>query len=185
MGKKQTAFGRFLAWLKSKLFPPVEPPPVEPPVEPPVTPPPQAGDDLDISKVIWDEPAGNVGAWPIVAAFTGLRWNGDGCSVNSITGTFAWPLDPSPNNDKETIGNWWLLAPCSDGKMHGATMEWLGRGKLGFSGKKWNGGDDTHGCLNNWKPKSGETIYIMISTCARGGIKNGRERSAAKKLIIP
>jgi hypothetical protein len=187
MPKKQSVFQKIIAWLKSKFFPTTDPPPSEPPVEPPVDPPvvpPATGDELDITKVVWDEPAGNVGSWPVTASFTGLRWNGDGCSVSGITGTYTWALAPEPN-PKQTIGNWWLLAECEDGITHGATMEWLGRGKLGFTGKKWDGTDATHGCLTNWKPKSGAIIYIMISTCARAGVQNGRERSAAIKLVLP
>ena len=133
--------------------------------------------------ITWDESAGNVGLWPITAALHGVRWVKDGVMCGSITGVDHWPEIPG-YNPKHTVGSWWLVAKF-EGVWRAATMEWYGRGKLSFRGKKWNGHDDTHGPLTHWKPTPGATIGVMISTPARAGVQTITERSAIVWLVLP
>ncbi len=171
------------ALFKKKPKPPVVEPPVEPLPEP-------YGDDISLANVVWDEPAGDVGAWPITATLGQAHWNGDGVRVDTITGTALWPVRQD-GGEKVTIGNWWLGVPGVDGRIHFATTDWLGRTadgkpKLKFSGKKWNGNDDFHGgVLPYFVPRSGMVVYVLVSGCARFGAETIKERSQIKRVFIP
>ena len=174
----------FLRWLKKLWKPEAE---VEAPLVEPTPEPVALLDELNPSLVTWDEPAGDVGAWPVTASIIDGKLTKDGMEA-SYVGTDAWPARrDSGTNPAPTIGNWWLIAYCPDGKWHGATIEWLGRGKTRVTGKRWDGTDDIHGMigLHLARPSKGTASYIMISGCARAGAETVKERSQTKKVVWP
>lgn len=165
--------------LLDRLHP--APPPAPPPVVAPI-----AVDEIDPALVTWGEPAaGNVGAWPITAAITGGKINSDGMQFNSIAFTNTWPVIPGPDNPKESIGNWWIVARV-DGQWHAATADWLGKGKSRAVGKHWKAGQDgLHGALAGWTGQPGEEVGMMVSTPARAGVQTIKERSQIVRGRMP
>jgi hypothetical protein len=138
------------------------------------------GDEVFVDA--WDDR--NVSRWPITAAITGARITSDGVRVAAITGTSHWPVR-ADGGVKPTVGNWWLAAKCSDGKVHAATIEWYGRGSLAVVGKKWDGADDIHGVLGTYRPKKGDVVGVFVSGCARGADLTILERSAIVRCVWP
>jgi hypothetical protein len=154
-----------------------------PPAPPPVTA--VCPDEIDPAGIVWDEPAGDVGAWACTATLGTPRWAGDGVEVESLTGTEAWPVRQD-GGEKPTVGNWWLCAEHTDARIHCATAEWLGRGKLSFGGKRWDGTDNFHGeALNAFRPRSGTVAYVLASGCARAGAETVKERSQLRRVVVP
>lgn len=173
---------------------PVPPAPGEAPTLPPgnsTAPAPNAGtpagpvDEIDPAAVTWDEPAGNVGAWPITATLSAAAMTADGMTAVRSPGWEGWPRR-NDGGPKPTIGNWWIIARCRDGRWHGATIEWLGPTKTKATGKHWRGGDDLHGCIGtDFRAVPGEEVGIMQSGCARAGAETVKERTQIVKVRVP
>ena len=145
-----------------------------------------AKDEIDPATVSWDEPAGNVGAWPITATLTGPVIDAEGLHVQSITGTDDWPRR-NDGGSKPTIGNWWLIRRCADGKWHAATVDWYGPKKTRVVDKHWAPGKDgMHGCSGTDPfPAAGDQVGVMVSGCARAGADCGTERSNIAGALWP
>jgi hypothetical protein len=156
---------------------------------PPPTPtdgtPGAGGDMLNPSLVSWDEPAGNVGAWKITSKIVSASMGGDRYTIIRDPMN-NWPSVQLDGWTKPSIGNWWVIGKCSDGRWHAATVDWLGPGKISMEKPFFNGRDDIHGFLSTWRPHSGETAYAMQSTHARSGvIGNNRQRTNIYKITMP
>ena len=142
-----------------------------------------AVDEIDLSTVTWDD--ASPAAWPISATLGAVTITSDGLSAASLTGTNDWTRR-SDGGEKATVGNWVLVRKCSDGKLHGASIEWLGPGKTRVTGKRWDGTDAIHGCVgSDPAPASGETVYVLASGCIRAGADCGKQRSNAVKALWP
>lgn len=126
-------------------------------------------DAIDPRSVVWDEPAGDVGSWPVTAQITHASVTAKKIVVMRQP-MDNWPWVQKPDWDKPSVGNWWAIALCDDGKFHAATTEWLGVGKTEMDTPKFDGGDDIHGPLGRWRPVSGEEFFLMQSTHARSGV---------------
>jgi hypothetical protein len=168
---------------------PTPAPSESPTVTPTPTPTPTPTSSLDAiatSDVIWDESlAKDIASWPITAQLTQVSIS------DRIYGTRV-PLDTWPSVQlegwsKPSVGNWWIIAKCKDGKYHGGTMEWLGVNKVFIEQKKWDGTDDIHGCAGSeYRPTKGDVVYIMQSTHARGGVyNNNKQRTNTVKAVMP
>jgi hypothetical protein len=132
-----------------------------------------AVDELAPGLVSWDEPAGDVGAWPITAAITGARITAR--KIEFPHAPLPWPAIQRPGWDKPARGNAWLIAKCADGRWHGATLEWIDQ-QQSIPTKRWDGTDAIHGCLGaEYRPPA--EAYLMLSAFARGGAWTIRERS--------
>lgn len=148
-------------------------------------------DELDPSTVLWDEPAGNVGAWPRTARITSS-------SIGASTITIVrdpndnWPMVQEEGWSKPSIGNWWMIAFVG-GAWHGATIEWLGvsntatgEAKTTMANPGFDGGDDIHGVMGTWRPTSGETVYMLQTTHARSGVIRGNtQRTQIVRATYP
>jgi hypothetical protein len=156
-------------------------------------PPPTTGAAVDetpfkATEVIWECPVGNVGAWPITAKVTHSSLTAEKLTiVRDPMGT--WPARPT---EKPDVGNFWIIGRCSDGKWHGGTVDWLGVGRTTTEAPRFDGKDSmsTGGSpqlINSWRPASGDTAYVMLSTHARDGnvLPNNSQRTNIVKVIIP
>lgn len=130
-------------------------------------------DELDPNLIEWDEPAGNVGAWPITVLL------GE-CSISKRAVSIphpelSWPEVKDTGWSKPARGNAWVIAKV-DGSWRAATIEWLWN-QQEVDCPKFDGNDDLHGPLANWRPAINEKLYVMISAFARSGAKTVKERS--------
>jgi len=151
------------------------------------TPTPSPEDAIAPSEISWiDSASAKPGEWPITAKITSY-------SITSSKITMVrepmdnWPQVQLEGWSKPSVGNWWIIAKCNDGKWYAATMEWLGVGKTVMTNPGFDGGDDIHGCIGReWRPRSGETAYLMLSTHARSGVyNNNKQRSNIVKVSMP
>lgn len=138
---------------------------------------PAAGaDDIDLTTVIFDHY--NVTDWPITSELQ------PGAFLPMIELRYdkanVWPGRDGVN------ANPWIIAEI-DGAWRAATWEWL---MTGQTVKDWRGkvfGDHIKRAAwpNNWMPKSGDTIYLMVSGLCRDSKRNVQERTQALKVIVP
>lgn len=169
-----------LDFINEKMGGPI--PPKPDPLPEPEPPKPKPGEDqIDPRTVAWDEPK-SPASWSITARILDATISRDGMWARH-EGTERWPVR-ADGGEKPSIGNWWLIAKI-DGRWHGATVEWLGVGKMRVVGKRWDGTDDIHGPLGRWRYTPGETVGIMLSTVARGAPYTIEERSQIFTVKVP
>ena len=139
-------------------------------------------DELDPSLVTWDCPAGNVGAWDINSKITAYSISKDTISIQRNPDD-NWPTNSS---SKPSVGNWWVIGKYN-GKWYGATVDWIGVGRTETGTPGWDGNDGLNSTLNDWRPVSGETAYLMQSTHARNGIEipGNTHRTNIVKVKMP
>ncbi|MBI5507478.1 MAG: hypothetical protein HY903_01875 [Deltaproteobacteria bacterium] len=142
-------------------------------------------DALDPSTVSWDEPAGNVGAWPKTSKI--VQGQITASQVIVVRDPMDnWPPVQESGWDKPSIGNWWVIAKPSDGRWHAATIDWLGVGRTAMARPGFDGHDDIHGALGGWRPVSGETVYLVQTTHARSGVIRGNtQRTNIVRTVMP
>jgi hypothetical protein len=141
-------------------------------------------DDLDPSLVSWDEPAGDVGAWPITAKVVSGSITADRLTIVRDPPD-SWPHVQEEGWSKPSVGNYWVIG-FVDGRWHAATVDWAGVGKTGMETPCFCGADAIHGPLGTWRPVKGETAYLMMSTHARNGvINNNKQRTNIYKITMP
>jgi len=180
---------KFLEWLKS-LFKKwntattTTSVPVTPDPNPTPEPNPNVtADDIDMSTVIFDDK--NISKWPITAKLSDVVIHTDGSVHAKITGTDKWPVR-NDGGEKPSIGNWHIIAPCSDDKYHDATYEWLKKNATTTVARAWDGNDAIHGRVGtDFRPKKGDIVYIVVSTVARAAPYTIEERSQAVKVVWP
>lgn len=152
----------------------------EMPPEPPAS---ESADAIDPASVAWDEPAGDVGAWPITATIT--RAAVEGGKLKFAHAALTWPTKQKNGWDKPARGNVWVIARCADGKWHGATVEWL-LDQQEIRLPRFDGTDDIHGCVGtDFRPTAGTEGYAMLSAFARGGAWTVKERSQTVGVTWP
>lgn len=128
----------------------------------------------------------NVRDWPTTAQMTAsisggqIRFPYD--KANS------WPVATS-GVEKGTNANVWAI-PQINGRWYAATWEWLRQGQtskpMWVLDKSTGKGDHFKVApLNNWRPRSGERFYIMVSGHARASGRNVQERSNPAEVIWP
>jgi hypothetical protein len=119
-----------------------------------------AADELDLSQVTWLHH--NVSSWSRTSTITGVSI-GDPPICIEHTKSGAWPVVDAIE------GNPWVFARVG-GKWYAATYEWLRPGQECKQISAGSIGPHTKKPpLENWQPKSGETIGLMVSTPARSG----------------
>jgi hypothetical protein len=144
-----------------------QPPPPTPP--PPTTPPGPAGQEpIDLAQVTWLHT--NVSGWAVTSRITGGRI-GDPPICIDHTKAGRWPVADGLE------GNPWIFVNL-DGRWYAATYEWLRPGQICKGIHRDNIGEHIgRPPLNSWRPRSGETVGLMVSTHARSGAGAVRERS--------
>ena len=123
-----------------------------------------SADQLDLSKVNWLHT--NVSNWVQTSTITGVSIGGPPISIEH-TKAGQWPAINSGGAVVE--GNPWVFVNV-DGVWHAATYEWLRPGQTDKQISAANiGAHIKQSPLDNWQPKSGEKIGLMVSTPARLG----------------
>ena len=145
-----------------------------------------AGDwPAELADVKWLH--ANVRDWPQTAKLTA---NVDAKNINfPYDKAGVWPVATS-GVEEGTNANPWVIVKWTDGKWYAATFGWLRKGQT--AKPKWvldrSTGKGDHikvSPLSNWKPKSGERFYVMVSGHARSTGRNVKERSDPVEIVWP
>lgn len=163
---------------------------VTPAETPELTPEPepqaQGPDDIDPSTVTWvGDPAG-VQGWKITSDLEVGFSGGD--VLLKQDGTKRWP---EVNN---AVANPWVIAQIN-GEWCGASFEWMRR-NADRRAKSAVAGDHIkvpHTFSDDWRPRSGETVYFMVAALSRGKYQGKWtwfynkcfERTAIRKVVWP
>ena len=108
----------------------------------------------------------NVSDWAQTSTITGVSIGGPPISIEH-TKSGQWPAVNAGGAVVE--GNPWVFANI-DGAWHAATYEWLRPGQTDKEISADNiGAHIKKPPLDGWRPKSGETVGLMVSTPARLG----------------
>ena len=130
-------------------------------------PPPGGGgaaDELNLEQVTWLHT--NVSGWPKTSTITSTSIGGPPICIHH-TKSGSWPGVSSSGTT--VAGNPWIFAKVG-GQWFGATFEWLRPGQTCKSISATDLGPHIkRSPLDDWVPKSGETIGLMVSTPARAG----------------
>ena len=140
---------------------------------------------FDLSKVTWLHT--DVSGWPVTSNLKVSAGNGvinldfdktnswPGVEINHTSGTRKIQVNANP----------WVFV-CRDGKWYGGTWEWLAVGKTRKNMKSVAGDHIKQPPLRDWRPRSGETVYFMVSSLARfGHIRNVQERTQPVRFVWP
>ena len=99
-----------------------------------------------------------------------------------------WPIVEIFDAKTKVVGNAWVFIN-KDGKWYGATWEWLRPGQTCKSMDAVAGDHIKRApfdAASNWRPKSGEVLYFMVSGLARmPQYRNVNERTAPVKVVWP
>ncbi|HEY8550040.1 MAG TPA: Ig-like domain-containing protein [Vicinamibacterales bacterium] len=135
----------------------------------PEPPPPSAGNEpIDLSQVVWLHT--NVSNWRVTSQITAVSI-GDPPICISHTKAGRWPVRDGVE------GNPWIFVN-RNGTWYAATYEWLRPGQTCKNISASNiGGHIKKPPLENWRPRSGETVGLMVSALARSGQQTVAERS--------
>lgn len=146
-------------------------------------PMPAAGDwPAELADVKWLH--ANVRDWPATAQMTASISGGQ--IRFPYDKSDAWPVATS-GTGKGTNANVWAIVQIS-GKWFAATWEWLRKGQTSKPVGCLDGSKGDHfkvSPLNNWRPKSGDQFYLMVSGHARSTGRNVEERSNVFKVTWP
>lgn len=141
-----------------------------------------AGWPAELADVQWLH--ANVRDWPATAKMTAsisggqIRFPYDKAN--------AWPVATS-GVEKGTNANVWAIVQVG-GKWFAGTWEWLRKGQTSKPVGCLDGSKGDHfkvSPLNNWRPRSGERFYIMVSGHARAAGRNVQERSNPSPVVWP
>ena len=140
---------------------------------------------FDLSKVTWLHT--DVSGWPVTSNLKVSAGNGvinlDYDKKNS------WPgveIDHTSGTRKIQVNaNPWVFV-CRNGKWYGGTWEWLTVGNTRKNMTSVAGDHIKQPPLQNWRPRSGETVYFMVSSLARfSNIRNVQERTRPVRFVWP
>jgi len=140
---------------------------------------------FDLSKVTWLHT--DVSGWPVTSNLKVSAGNGvinldydkanswPGVEINHTSGTRKIQVNANP----------WVFV-CRNGKWYGGTWEWLTVGNTRKNMKSVAGDHIKQHPLRDWRPRSGETVYFMVSSLARfGNIRNVQERTQPVRFVWP
>lgn len=139
----------------------------------PIEPRPEQGKDrIDPADVTWLGP--NIGGWKIVEP---LR-----VEIGASTITYDQTISASlaPNKDGLTA-NPWIIVRLEDGKLYGASHEWMRRGQKTKLKKSVAADHIKQSRFNSWSPKVGETYYFCVAGLSRLNDRNASVRTS----IVP
>ncbi len=148
-----------------------------------IEPPP-----LDLSAVRWLHT--NVSNWSVTSNLRNVTFNERGQICLNHDKARVWPSEIVPSGGgADLYGNTWVFIWNErDSIWYGATWEWLRPGQVCKSSSSVEGGHIKRGpytSASGWKPRSGETLYFMVSGLARGPERNVQMRSRPVKVVWP
>jgi hypothetical protein len=140
---------------------------------------------LDLNKVTWLHT--NVSKWPQTSTLKVTIRGGNICLNHADKN--SWPSVSMRHTSGKSIikvnANPWVFVKRG-GKWYGGTWEWMRTGSVCKGTYAVEGGHIKVPPLSSWKPKSGETLYFMVSALARFGKQNNfAARTNVVKVVWP
>lgn len=142
---------------------------------------------LALEEVIWLHT--DVSSWPVTMTLESVTFEGELVCLNHGSqdeGVFVWP--EKDEGDGAVVGNPWVFI-YEDGAWYGATWEWLRPDqtcKFAYAVAGDHIKQAPFDVNSGWTPKSGQTLYFMVSALARlPDVTNVSERSAPIKVVWP
>ena len=127
--------------------------------------------EFDLSKVTWLHT--DVSSWPVTSTLSISIKNGTMCL--NFSGTSTWPtakiLHTNGTRYIQVNANPWVFVNQA-GKWYGGTWEWMTPNGNCKPISKIEGGHIKQAPLTNWEPRSGDKLYFMVSSIARGANLN-------------
>ena len=144
-----------------------------------------ATDNFNLSKVTWLHT--KVANWPKTSTLKVTIRGGTICLNHKDKN--SWPSISIPHTSGSKMvkvnANPWVFVK-KDGKWYGGTWEWMATGSVCKPTKSVAGDHIKQSPLHSWRPKSGETLYFMVSALARSGKKNNfAARTNVVKVVWP
>lgn len=144
-----------------------------------------ATDSFDLSKVTWLHT--KVANWPKTSTLKVTIRGGNICLNHKDKN--SWPSISIPHTSGSKMvkvnANPWVFVK-KGGKWYGGTWEWMATGSVCKPKKSVAGDHIKQSPLRSWRPKSGETLYFMVSALARSGKKNNfAARTNVVKVVWP
>ena len=141
--------------------------------------------NFDLNKVTWLHT--KVAKWPQTSALKVTLKGGSICL--SFKQSRSWPsisiLHTSGKYRIKVNANPWVFVKRG-GKWYGGTWEWFVPGKVCKNKSAVAGDHIKVAPLTSWRPRSGETLYFMVSALARSGKKNNfAARTNVVKVVWP
>ncbi len=141
--------------------------------------------EFDLSKVTWLHT--DVSSWPVTSTLTVSISNGTMCL--NFSGTSTWPtaqiLHTNGTHNINVNANPWVFVSVG-GKWYGGTWEWMTPNGNCKPLSKIEGGHIKRAPLTDWNPKTGDTLYFMVSSLARGAnLNNYHGRTNVVKVTWP
>ena len=141
---------------------------------------------LDLNNVNWLHT--NVKDWEETCTLN-VSFPRHGVIRLAFDDTHNWPATTikhtSGTKDIQVNANPWVFV-YKNGQWHAGTWEWLVVGGIEKNAKSLAGDHIKQPPLQDWRPKHGETVYIMVSALARhGGDVNKRARTNIVKVQWP
>lgn len=162
--------------IQEEIQPPTEGEPGQP------IPPAQTGDAIDLASVAWD--GFDIRAWPVTIDL-------DAAVIGSTvrlaqSGTRTWPdAGKRASDGRVLVANAWVIAKIGD-QWRAATWEWMAQNQQSKASKAVAGDHVKRSAWPvNWRPASGETIYLAVSGLCRDAARNVQERSAFREVVWP
>ena len=141
--------------------------------------------DFDLSKVTWLHT--DVSSWPVTSTLSISIKNGTMCL--NFSGTSTWPtakiLHTNGTRYIQVNANPWVFVSQA-GKWYGGTWEWMTPNGNCKPISKVEGGHIKQAPLKNWEPRSGDKLYFMVSSIARGAnLNNYKARTNVVEVAWP
>ena len=141
--------------------------------------------EFNLNKVTWLHT--NVSSWPVTSTLSISIKNGTMCL--NFSGTSTWPtakiLHTNGTRYIQVNANPWVFVNQA-GKWYGGTWEWMTPNGNCKPISKIEGGHIKQAPLTNWEPRSGDKLYFMVSSIARGAnLNNYKARTNVVEVTWP
>ena len=141
--------------------------------------------EFNLDKVTWLHT--NVSSWPVTSTLSISIKNGTMCL--NFSGTSTWPTAKILHTDGtryiQVNANPWVFVSQA-GKWYGGTWEWMTPNGNCKPISKVEGGHIKQAPLKNWEPRSGDKLYFMVSSIARGAnLNNYKARTNVVEVTWP
>ena len=141
--------------------------------------------EFNLNKVTWLHT--DVSSWPVTSTLSISIKNGTMCL--NFSGTSTWPtakiLHTNGTRYIQVNANPWVFVNQA-GKWYGGTWEWMTPNGNCKPISKIEGGHIKQAPLTNWEPRSGDKLYFMVSSIARGAnLNNYKARTNVVEVTWP
>ena len=141
--------------------------------------------EFNLNKVTWLHT--DVSSWPVTSTLSISIKNGTMCL--NFSGTSTWPtakiLHTNGTRYIQVNANPWVFVSQA-GKWYGGTWEWMTPNGNCKPISKIEGGHIKQAPLTNWEPRSGDKLYFMVSSIARGAnLNNYKARTNVVEVTWP